>query len=74
MSNSTTATATQLVGENTGDDSGTATSTNKVLKLKLKPKPKVTWSNDTVDNENQGKKTSKSKPPFLSELINFYHF
>lgn len=31
-----------------------------VLRLKVQKKPAVRWSEETVDNENMGKKTSKS--------------
>lgn len=65
---------------NTGSTGGSATTTitttepqpsdrkPKVLRLKLTASadPKVKWSEDTVDNENMGKKSSKST---LFELL-----
>ena len=37
----------------------TATDSAPVLVLKLQQAPKITWTEDTVDNENLGRKSSK---------------
>ena len=43
--------------------------TKPVLRLKLKPRDRVTWTEDTVDNEHLGKKSSKSEPILHHVLI-----
>lgn len=65
---------------NTRSSSGTVTRTaveegktndkKSAMVLKLKPahKPAIQWTEDTVDNENLGRKSSKRKLKFCSNI------
>ena len=49
-------TVTQTITEQkTGEES------SEVLKIRLKPEATVTWSEEVIDNEHMGKKSSKRK-------------
>jgi len=56
MSSSTTILFSKSPEEDNKQDSET-----KVTELTLKLPKKVTWTEDTIDNENMNKKRSKSK-------------
>ncbi len=60
---------TQTITITEGVPAGVAAD-KRVLRLTLtgKPDPKVKWSQDTIDNENMGKKSSKRQSKYFLGL------